>query len=178
MLQRVGHSFFLSEVGDFFAMGFELLFSRCTCLRVDCTSAPVIVGTTFDLRRMPGESQPDIELCTARASRRHALLLRNFHGQVFLMDLGSAHGTFLKHKRLQPHTTVEWKQGMRVFFADTSVESFEIRPTSVPPAIVAPVRSVPPSVPQSRGTAGRAWAGTLRGVVAYVVPAFISLPPV
>ena len=72
--------------------------------------------------------QPDVELRTRTASRKQALLLRNWHGQVFIMDMGSSHGTFLGHQRLQAHAVKEWKPGVRVFFADRSTETFELLP--------------------------------------------------
>ena len=72
--------------------------------------------------------QPDVELRTCTASRKQALLLRNWHGQVFVMDIGSSHGTFLGHQRLQANVAKEWKPGVRVFFSDRSLETFELLP--------------------------------------------------
>lgn len=71
--------------------------------------------------------QPDVELHTRTASRKQALLLRNWHGQVFLMDLGSSHGTYLGHQKLIAHRPKEWRPGMLVFFADRQTESFELK---------------------------------------------------
>lgn len=72
--------------------------------------------------------QPDVELHTRTASRKQALLLRNFHGQVFLLDMGSSHGTFLGRQKLQAKMPKEWKPGVVVFFADANTETFELRP--------------------------------------------------
>mmetsp|Transcript_173747 Transcript_173747/g.556846 ORF Transcript_173747/g.556846 Transcript_173747/m.556846 type:complete len:517 (+) Transcript_173747:44-1594(+) len=77
-----------------------------------------------------GERQPDVELKTAKASRRHAVLFRNWHGQVFLMDIGSAHGTYLGGLRLEPKAPREWRAGVSAHFADRSLEVFELCATA------------------------------------------------
>eukprot|EP00435_Cladocopium_sp_Y103_P068861 s648_g32.t1 len=74
------------------------------------------------------ERQPDVELHTRTASRKQALLLRNFHGQVFLLDMGSSHGTYLGRQKLATKTPKEWKPGVVLFFADANTETFELRP--------------------------------------------------
>jgi len=53
-------------------------------------------------RQQPPVSGPDpcIGLASPRASRSHALLLRNWQGQIFLLDLGSPNGSFLGDKKL------------------------------------------------------------------------------
>ncbi|CAE8723772.1 unnamed protein product [Polarella glacialis] len=88
-----------------------------------------------------GGRQPDVELLTATASRKQALVLRNWHGQIFLMDLGSSHGTFLGRHRLQPNVPKEWRPGATVFFADRATETFELRPKGLKPSSF--VRSTP-----------------------------------
>ncbi|CAE8650052.1 unnamed protein product [Polarella glacialis] len=88
-----------------------------------------------------GGRQPDVELLTATASRKQALVLRNWHGQTFLMDLGSSHGTFLGRHRLQPNVPKEWRPGATVFFADRATETFELRPKGLKPSSF--VRSTP-----------------------------------
>jgi len=70
--------------------------------------------------------QPDIGLATPRASRSHALLLRNWLGQVFLMDLGSGNGTIVDGKKLRPKDVVRWKIGAKACFADDQTETFEL----------------------------------------------------
>ena len=72
------------------------------------------------------DRQPDVELFTRTASRKQALLLRNFHGQVFLLDMGSSHGTYLGRQKLNK-SVKEWKPGVVVFFADANTETFELR---------------------------------------------------
>eukprot|EP00929_Paragymnodinium_shiwhaense_P084571 TRINITY_DN45225_c0_g1_i1.p1 TRINITY_DN45225_c0_g1~~TRINITY_DN45225_c0_g1_i1.p1 ORF type:complete len:748 (+),score=144.46 TRINITY_DN45225_c0_g1_i1:25-2268(+) len=71
--------------------------------------------------------QPDVELKTPKASRKQALVVRNFHGQVFLVDLGSTHGTFLGKTKLTPYVPKEWRPGVLACFADKSVEVFDLR---------------------------------------------------
>lgn len=104
-----------------------------------------------------GGRQPDVELETPKASRKQALVLRNWHGQVFLMDIGSTHGTFLGKERLTPHIPKAWKPGVAAYFADKSVEVFELRPTrlqrkhpaaampSFPPQLQIPSTTLPVS---------------------------------
>jgi hypothetical protein len=71
-------------------------------------------------------AEPDIGLASPRASRKHALLLRNWKGQAFLMDLGSACGTVIDNKKLPAKKFCEWKPGMVVHFADPTAEVFEL----------------------------------------------------
>jgi len=70
---------------------------------------------------------PDIGLASPRASRSHALLLRNWQGQIFLLDLGSPNGSFLGDKKLPAKKPCEWKVGITAYFADASREVFELR---------------------------------------------------
>lgn len=77
------------------------------------------------------EQEPDIGLGDPRASRKHAVALRNWRGKIFVMDLGSPHRTFMDKKVLTPQVPVEWKIGSKVFFADSKVEVFELRPAKV-----------------------------------------------
>ena len=99
---------------------------------------PMILGRRawfqFGRRHSAGTSgrQPDIELHTRTASRKQALLLRNWHGQVFIMDMGSSHGTFLGRQRLEANSAKEWKPGVKVCFADRNTETFELLPRRLP----------------------------------------------
>ena len=94
------------------------------------------------------DRQPDVELFTRTASRKQAILLRNWHGQVFLMDLGSSHGTFLGRQKLVAKSPKEWKPGTMVFFADYHTESFELRPR---PNLGCPKMHVIPKIPSESG---------------------------
>merc|ERR1712129_121161 len=69
---------------------------------------------------------PDIGLASPRASRSHALLLRNWQGQIFLLDLGSPNGSFLGDKKLPAKRPCEWKIGVTAYFADANREVFEL----------------------------------------------------
>jgi len=71
--------------------------------------------------------EPDIGLASPRASRSHALVLRNWQGQIFLLDLGSPNGSFLGDKKLPAKRPCEWKVGVTAYFADASREVFELR---------------------------------------------------
>ena len=88
-----------------------------------------------------GGRQPDVELRTRTASRKQALLLRNWHGQVFIMDIGSSHGTFLGQRRLDAHAAKEWKPGITLFFADRNTETFQLVPGRLP---------IPANLPRAR----------------------------
>lgn len=90
----------------------------------------ILLGRRIDkgLAGAEGGPEPDIGLATPRASRAHALLLRNWLGQVFLMDLGSTHGTFLDGQKLRAREPTRWKIGVPAHFADTKTEVFELRP--------------------------------------------------
>lgn len=78
--------------------------------------------------RLASGPEPDVGLATARASRSHALAMRNWKGQVFLMDLGSANGTFLDKQKLPQREAIRWNVGSTAYFADASTEIFELRP--------------------------------------------------
>lgn len=84
-------------------------------------------------RRLPPNTpgavaEPDIGLAAERSSRSHAVVLQNWLGQLFLQDLATTNGTFLNGVRLKPNETAEWKIGTKVFFADDSLETFEVHP--------------------------------------------------
>jgi len=114
---------------------------------------------------------PDIELGSTRASRKHAVIMQNWKGQVFLMDLGSAHGSFLGNKKCPPHKPCEWKIDVTVYFADKSVEVFKLTKSDdgEASAVPAPAQSAHATRP----------AAPLGGVaaVAGVVPSSRLMPP-
>eukprot|EP00927_Polykrikos_kofoidii_P071820 TRINITY_DN68029_c0_g1_i1.p1 TRINITY_DN68029_c0_g1~~TRINITY_DN68029_c0_g1_i1.p1 ORF type:complete len:550 (-),score=108.02 TRINITY_DN68029_c0_g1_i1:85-1734(-) len=95
--------------------------------------------------------EPDIGLGATRASRKHAVLLRNWKGQIFLMDLGSSHGSYLGKTKLLPHTAVEWKVNRMAYFGDRAVELFQLLPAESPSRDAA---SAAPVVLPSQDTKG------------------------
>jgi len=113
----------------------------------------VLIGRR-DKQLAPGGTDPDIGLGCARASRMHAVLFRNWTGQVFLMDLGSAHGSYLGSKKLKPHAPTEWKADVMAYFADKSVEAFKLQDLAgalpaVSAAAAAPLPSAAAAAPLS-----------------------------
>lgn len=90
----------------------------------------IMLGRRVDPKaaHVAGGPQPDIGLATPRASRIHALALRNWKGELFLMDLGSPNGTFLDGVQLPKHEAIRWNVGARACFADDKTEAFELRP--------------------------------------------------
>jgi len=108
-----------------------------------------------------GGAEVDIGLASQRASRNHALLLRNWLGQVFLMDLRSSHGTFLDKKRLPPHVPFQWKVGAVVFFADDGVERFEMQAKALDSSNAAA-----PDADEGKATRASAWLTEAVGAAA------------
>lgn len=113
-----------------------------------------------------GLPQPDVELRTAKASRKHAILFRNWHGQVFLMDLASAHGTFLGKERTPPQKAREWRLGVTSYFADRATETFMWRPM--------PLQSISQSIAPSLPDITTQPPPALRGITAIVAAASSS----
>jgi nuclear inhibitor of protein phosphatase 1 len=58
----------------------------------------------------------DIPLSHATSSRQHAALCHHHDGRVFLIDLGSSHGTFLDGSQLPPNKPVVVKNGSSIKF--------------------------------------------------------------
>lgn len=79
---------------------------------------------------VPGVEDPDIGLASPRASKAHAVLMRNWQGKCFLMDLGSPNGTFLGNKKCPAKMACEWPVGVQAYFADNAKEVFELHPTA------------------------------------------------
>lgn len=65
---------------------------------------PVDLSTkkSFKVGRAPNM---DIQLFHATSSRRHAILFHHSNGSCYVVDCGSAHGTFVDGKRVPPPTT-------------------------------------------------------------------------
>lgn len=117
--------------------------------------------------KQSGGIEPDVGLGSTRASRKHAVILQNWKGQVFLMDLGSSHGSYLGNKKCPPHKPCEWKVDVVAHFADKSGETFKLQASTPDVAVaasstlaaLAPAAPVAPwlaVVPASNGQIGRA----------------------
>ena len=78
---------------------------------------PLGLKSSFVTGRSP---EVDIVLEHPSASRRHAMVLHHRSGAVYLLDLGSAHGTFLGGKRLTHHEPTVWAEGVRCVFGASS----------------------------------------------------------
>lgn len=58
--------------------------------------------SSFRVGRSPNS---DIQLMHATSSRRHAMLFHHSNGSCYVVDCGSAHGTFVNGKRVAPPST-------------------------------------------------------------------------
>ena len=99
-------------------------------------------------------AESDIVLEHASASRHHAAVLHHRSGAVYLLDLGSAHGTFLSGRRLPPREPALWADGTPCVFGASSrvyVLRVDASASLVPPPAdpvgtsMAPARLPPPS---------------------------------
>jgi pSer/pThr/pTyr-binding forkhead associated (FHA) protein len=68
----------------------------------------------------------DVPLSHATSSRQHAALCHHNDGRVFLIDLGSSHGTFLDGSQLPPNKPVVLKSGSSIKFGQAP-EKFVMR---------------------------------------------------
>lgn len=87
----------------------------------------------------------DIILEHPSVSRKHAAVLHHRSGAVYLLDLNSAHGTFLSGTRLTPHEPTLWPDGASCVFGGSSrtlVLQLN-RPSDKPPR-----PSIPQALPQ------------------------------
>ena len=66
----------------------------------------------FILGRLPGAA--DIVLEHPSVSRQHAVVQHRDNGEIYLMDLGSTHGTFMNKKRLDPQAYVPLRIGSSI----------------------------------------------------------------
>lgn len=104
----------------------------------------------FIAGRLP---ESDLVLEHASASRQHAAIVHHRSGAVYLIDLGSAHGTFLNGERLSPREPRLWTDGTPcVFGASSRAYVLQMRPDGRP--LVAPHASVAARVPDVTGAPG------------------------
>eukprot|EP00746_Dinoflagellata_sp_MGD_P088198 gnl/MRDRNA2_/MRDRNA2_34921_c0_seq1.p1 gnl/MRDRNA2_/MRDRNA2_34921_c0~~gnl/MRDRNA2_/MRDRNA2_34921_c0_seq1.p1 ORF type:complete len:218 (-),score=43.46 gnl/MRDRNA2_/MRDRNA2_34921_c0_seq1:141-794(-) len=68
-----------------------------------------------------------MELVGEKTSRQHAMMLRNWYGEVFLMDLGSVHGTFLDNKKLEKAKPEPWHPGSVAHFSEKATDWLELK---------------------------------------------------
>ena len=59
-------------------------------------------------------STADLVLAHPSVSRQHAVIQHRDTGEIYVMDLGSTHGTFMNKKRLEPHAYVPLRIGATV----------------------------------------------------------------
>ena len=113
------------------------------------------------------------------ASRQHAALLNHRSGATYVMDLGSAHGTFLSGRRLPPREPTLWEEGAACVFGASS-RSYVLRLSAAGPLAPPPSAGVgssssssvqpaqPPSLPVYHPTpAVAAGVSTGAGVAAH-----------
>ena len=83
----------------------------------------------------------EIVLEHASASRQHAVVLQHRSGAIYVLDLGSAHGTFLDGRRLPPREPAHWPEGGALVFGASS-RCYVLRalnttaPLAPPPSII------------------------------------------
>lgn len=77
----------------------------------------------------------DVLLEHPSISRRHAAVIHDGKGGLFLYDFGSTHGTFLDGRRVEGRTAIELREGSTVKFAESS-RSYILRLPA--PAVTAP----------------------------------------
>lgn len=64
----------------------------------------------------PPNEHPHLILKGERCSRKHAWILRDIEGNVFLQDRGSTHGTWLGDTQLTPFEPTKWTPGTKAVF--------------------------------------------------------------
>ena len=99
----------------------------------------------------------DIVLDHGSASRHHAVVLHHRSGAVYLLDLGSAHGTFLGNQRLPPREPMLWADGVPCVFGASS-RTYVLRLSAngplVPPRAAGPMdaRTAAANAPLTQST--------------------------
>ena len=91
-------------------------------------------------------AESDVVLDHASASRQHAVILHHRSGALYLLDLGSAHGTTLAGRRLPPREPTLWHEGEPCVFGASS-RTYVLRVDTsrplLPPRLPAPDRDLP-----------------------------------
>ena len=102
---------------------------------------PLGLRPSFVAGRSP---ECDIVLEHPSASRRHATVMHHRSGSVYLVDNGSAHGTFLGGQRLPHHEPTVWPEGVGcVFGASTRSYVLLCKPAKPAPAATPPSQPTP-----------------------------------
>ena len=86
----------------------------------------------------------DLVLEHASASRHHAIVLQHRSGAVYLLDLGSAHGTFLNGERLPPREPSLWRDGVPCVFGASS-RAYVLRSTPHSAGLPPQITTAPPT---------------------------------
>ncbi|OVA08281.1 Forkhead-associated (FHA) domain [Macleaya cordata] len=92
----------------------------------------------------------DFVLDHQSVSRQHAAVIPHKNGSVYVIDLGSAHGTFVANERLTKETPVELEVGQSLRFA-ASTRSYILRKNNAalfpPPPLPTEINLPPPPDP-------------------------------
>eukprot|EP00908_Phaeocystis_cordata_P015872 Transcript_27072.p2 GENE.Transcript_27072~~Transcript_27072.p2 ORF type:complete len:228 (-),score=38.82 Transcript_27072:473-1156(-) len=112
---------------------------------------PLGLQASFVAGRSP---DADVVLEHPSASRRHAAVLHHRSGAVYLLDLGSAHGTFLGGQRLPQHEPTLWADGVSCIFGASS-RSYVLLLGSLSSAPAPRAPALPPSRAEREGGVGR-----------------------
>ncbi|KAK6917895.1 Forkhead-associated (FHA) domain [Dillenia turbinata] len=89
----------------------------------------------------------DFVLDHQSVSRQHAAVIPHKNGSIYVIDLGSAHGTFVANERLTKDTPVELEVGQSLRFA-ASTRSYILRKNNealFPPPVLPTEINMPPS---------------------------------
>ena len=76
----------------------------------------------------------NIVLEHASASRQHAAIVHHHSGSIYIIDLGSAHGTFLGDQRLAPREPTLWPEGTACTFG-ASTRKYVLRVQNAGPVV-------------------------------------------
>ncbi|EOD28046.1 hypothetical protein EMIHUDRAFT_235244 [Emiliania huxleyi CCMP1516] len=135
----------------------RLLVTSGGVARIDRQGRPETLQIGMTRAVVAGRSpDADVVLEHPSASRRHAAVLHHASGAVYLVDLGSAHGTFLAGTRLPPHEPTVWADGTAARFGAAQTQHILLqRRESLPQpaALRPPPQPQPPSKAASTAAA-------------------------